>query len=183
MEYLDVGAFLTNFLRFGLPTLIDRGRIFMGRVVVLFLLSSRLLFGQSNTGELRLKVTDPSGLVVKTTIQVVSEANQYRRILSTDDQGTLTLQRLPYGVYQVQINQSGFAEISQPVDVHSSIPIEHSIQLTVAAQSESVTVSAANTLIDADQAGSVSQIGSDFIQNRLASIPGRSIQDLVNSQP
>ena len=44
-------------------------------------------------------------------------------------------------------------------------------------------MSAVNTLIDADQAGSVSQAGSDFIENRLGSIPGRSIQDLVNSQP
>jgi hypothetical protein len=38
-------------------------------------------------------------------------------------------------------------------------------------------------LIDPDQAGSVSQVGSDSIQNRVGSIPGRSIQDLVNSQP
>ena len=155
----------------------------MGKVVCCFFFSSLFLLGQSNTGELRLKVTDPSGLAVKTPVQIVSEANQYRRTLSTDDQGTLTLQRLPYGVYQLEIKQPGFAGVSQSVDVHSSIPIEHPIQLTVAAQSESVTVSAANTLIDADQAGSVSQVGSDFIENRLGSIPGRSLQDLVNSQP
>ena len=48
---------------------------------------------------------------------------------------------------------------------------------------QAVTVSAANTLINPDQAGAVSQIGSDLIQNRLSSIPGRSLQDLVNSQP
>ena len=48
---------------------------------------------------------------------------------------------------------------------------------------ESVTVTAADTLIDPDQAGSISQIGSDVIQNRLGSVPGRSLQDLVNSQP
>jgi len=128
-------------------------------------------------------VTDPSGLAVKTSIQIISEANQYRRLLSTDDQGTLTLERLPYGVYRLRINHPGFAEVSQSVDVHSSIPTERLIQLKVLAQSESVTVSAANTLIDPDQPGSVNQVGSDFIQNRVSSIPGRSIQDLVNSQP
>ena len=48
---------------------------------------------------------------------------------------------------------------------------------------ESVTITATNTLIDPDQAGSVNQIGSDVIQNRLSSIPGRSLQDLINSQP
>jgi outer membrane cobalamin receptor len=155
----------------------------MGKIVVFFFSCSLLLFGQSNTGELRLKVTDPSGLAVKTSIQIVSEANQYRRILSTDDQGTLTLQRLPYGVYQLQLNQPGFAELSQSVDVHSSIPAEYVLQLKVTAAKESVTVSAANTLIDPDQAGSVNQIGSDSIQNRVSSVPGRSIQDVLNSQP
>jgi hypothetical protein len=142
-----------------------------------------LLFGQTNSGELRLKVTDPSGLAVKAPIQIISEANQYRRTLSTDDQGTLILQRLPYGLYQLQINLAGFAEVSQSVDVHSSIPTEHSIQLKVVAQGESVTVSAVNTLINPEQAGSVSQVGADSVQNRVSSIPGRSIQDLVNSQP
>jgi hypothetical protein len=46
-----------------------------------------------------------------------------------------------------------------------------------------VSVSAVNTLIDPDRAGSVNQVGSDFIENRVSSIPGRSLQDLVNSQP
>ena len=143
----------------------------MRKVVVFFFFCSLLLFGQSNSGELRLRVTDPSGLAVKTTIQVVSEANQYRRSLSTDDQGTLTLQRLPYGVYQFNINQPGFAEVSQAVDVHSSIPTEHLIQLRVVAPSESVTVRAPNTLINPDQAGYVNQVGSETIQNRTTSLP------------
>jgi outer membrane cobalamin receptor len=141
------------------------------------------VLAQSNTGELRVKVTDPTGLAVKTSIQIVSEANQYRRVLSTDDQGALTVQRLPFGVYQIQISQPGFAEVFQSIDIHSSIPADHVIQLKVTGLNESVTVSAANTLIDPDQAGSVNQIGSDSIQNRVSSIPGRSIQDLVNSQP
>ena len=69
------------------------------------------------------------------------------------------------------------------VDIRSSLPTELKIQLKLPTVNQSVTVSAANTLIDPDQAGSVSQIGSDLIQNRLGSMPGRSIQDLVNSQP
>ena len=155
----------------------------MRKVLVFFFSSCLLLVAQSNSGELRLRVTDPSGLAVKTSVQIVSEANQYRHILSTDDQGALTLQRLPFGVYQIQISQPGFAEASQSVDVHSSIPTDYVMQLKVTAAKESVTVSAANTLIDPDQAGSVNQIGSDSIQNRVSSIPGRSIQELVNSQP
>src|SRR3984885_7353879 len=140
-------------------------------------------FGQSNSGELRLKVTDPDGLGVRTTVQIVSEANQYRNTLATSDQGRLDVQRLPYGIYQVEIKQAGFAEISESVDIHSSIPIEYAIRLQLPSVKESVAVTAPNTLLDPDQPGAVNQIGSEDIQTRLSSIPGRSLQDLVNSQP
>jgi TonB-dependent Receptor Plug Domain len=155
----------------------------VSRVVAFVFACSFLLFGQSNRGELRIKVTDPSGLGVKVSVQITSDANQYRRALSTDDQGSLTVRPLPYGVYQLQIAQQGFAEVSQPVDVHSSIPTEDSIQLKVVGPSESVTVNAANTLMNPEQPAAVSQIGSELLQNRAGAIPGRSIQDLVNSQP
>ena len=46
-----------------------------------------------------------------------------------------------------------------------------------------MTVQAQATLLDTDRAGSVNQIGTQQIQDRLTSLPGRSIQDLVNTQP
>src|SRR5208283_4171291 len=98
-------------------------------------------------------------------------------------QGGLDVQRLPYGIYQIEIEQPGFAPVSEPVEIRSSLPTEHKIQLRLPTVSQSVTVSTGDTLIDPDQAGAVSQIGPDLIQNRLSSVPGRSLQDLVNSQP
>ncbi|HTV59670.1 MAG TPA: TonB-dependent receptor [Verrucomicrobiae bacterium] len=132
---------------------------------------------------MRVKVTDPSGLGLKSTVEIVSEASQYQNSLLTDDQGNLDVQHLPYGIYQLEINQSGFAKASKTVEIRSPIPIELAIQLSLSSVNQSVTVSAANTLIDPDQAGAVNQIGSELIQNRVSSLPGRSLQDLVNSQP
>ena len=40
-----------------------------------------------------------------------------------------------------------------------------------------------DTLIDPYRAGSVNEIGTETIQTRTTSLPGRSLQDLVNSQP
>jgi len=151
--------------------------------VFVFVFSAWPLYSQSNSGELRLKVTDPAGLGVKTSVQIVSRANQYRSTLETSDQGSLNVRRLPYGIYHVEIKQPGFAVASESVEIHSSIPLEYQIQLRLPAVSETVMVSAANTLIDPDQAGAVSQIGAGVIQDRLSSVPGRSLQDLVNSQP
>ncbi|HXX17029.1 MAG TPA: TonB-dependent receptor [Candidatus Eremiobacteraceae bacterium] len=154
-----------------------------GRFVVLFLLCSLPLLGQSNRGELRLKVTDPAGLGLRTTVQLVCEANQYRNVLVTDEQGELDIQRLPFGVYQVEISRAGFADVSDSVQIRSSTPKEYAVQLKLPSVAQSMNVSATDTLINPDQAGSVNQIGEDTIQNRLESLPGRSLQDLVNSQP
>lgn len=153
------------------------------KAAALILLCASPLFSQTNSGELRLKVTDVSGLGVKTKVQIVSEANQYRNFLSTDDHGVLDVQWLPFGIYEIAIDQSGFAPVSETVEIRSSIPIARAIQLRLPSMKQSLTVNSASTLIDPDQAGSVNQIGSDFIQHRLTSLPGRSLQDLVNSQP
>jgi hypothetical protein len=155
----------------------------MTRFAAIFFLCAVPLFCQSNSGELRLRVTDPDGLGVKTMVQIVSKGNQYRNTLATTDLGNLDVQHLPYGIYQIEIKQSGFARVSESVEIHSSLPTKYAIQLKLPSVNESVTVSAANTLIDPDQAGSVNQVGSDLIQTRVSSVPGRSLQDLVNSQP
>ena len=153
------------------------------RLAALLLLCALPAFGQTDTGELRLKVTDPSGNGVKTTVLVVSEANQYRASLSTNDQGELDVLRLPFGIYQIQVNQQGFKPVSQTIQIRSSIPQRTEIQLKLSSVKESITVNAESTLINPDQAASVNQIGQSTIQNRLTSIPGRSLQDLVRTQP
>src|SRR6202050_3470718 len=158
-------------------------RVLMKRFAALFFICALPLFCHSNSGELLLKVADPSSLGVKTTVQITSAANQYRNTLATSDQGTLDVQRLPYGIYRLEIAQPGFAAASVSVEIRPSLPTKYATHLKRPTVNQSVTVSAANTLIDPDQAGAVSQIGSDVIQDRLRSGPGRSLQGLVNSQP
>ena len=50
---------------------------------------------QSNSGELRIQVTGPSGFGVRTTVHITCSANQYRKDLSTNDLGYLDIQSLP----------------------------------------------------------------------------------------
>jgi len=49
--------------------------------------------------------------------------------------------------------------------------------------STSVTVNDAETLIDPHRSGTINRIGKGTIADRMTSLPGRSLQDLVNSQP
>src|SRR5690242_13353968 len=87
---------------------------------------------QSNRGELRLTVTDPSGLGMKASVRLLNGANQYDNTLATTDDGKLSVQRLSYGVYQLSIEQPGFAPVSESVEIRSSLPTELVINLKVA---------------------------------------------------
>ncbi len=138
---------------------------------------------QSTTGELRLTVTDPAGLGLKSTVELVSQGNEYSQTFTTDSRGKLDAKRLAYGIYQVRIVAQGFAVVSKPVEIRSALPLDPTIQLKLASVSESVKVTGADTLMDPYRPGSVNELGSEQIQNRLTALPGRGIQDLVNSQP
>ena len=155
----------------------------MKRYLFPLLFTTLSAFCQSNSGELRLHVVDPSGRGVQATIHLLSQANQYSSDLETDKQGNLDVGRLPYGIYRLEVGQSGFASIAETVAIRSSIPVMHSVALKLASVQQTVAVKATSTLIDPEEPGNVDQVGSSFIQHRLGSIPGRSLQDLVNSQP
>src|SRR6202161_3162639 len=141
------------------------------------------LLAQSDTGALRLTVTDPAGLGLKCSVELVSQGNEYRQTFTTDDQGNLDAKRLPYGIYQVQIQAQSFAHGSESVEIRSALPLDRTIRLKVASVSESANVSASRTLVDPYRAGSVNEVGPETIQNRLTALPGRSVVDVVNSQP
>jgi outer membrane receptor for Fe3+-dicitrate len=141
------------------------------------------LLAQSTTGELRLIVADPAGLGVRATVNLASQGTQYSETFVTNQQGNVDAKRLPYGIYHLQIEAQGFAAVSESVEIRSALPMDRKIQLQVASVSQSVQVTDTNTLMDPYRPGSVNEIGSEQIQNRLTAIPGRSIQDLVNSQP
>ena len=155
----------------------------MRRCVIFFLFCVLPLFGQSNTGELRIKVTDPSGAGVQSSVSLVSEANQVRKYLATDQAGNLDAKKIPFGIYRIEVKHQGFSAYSASVEVRSALPAEYPIKLALAAASQTVTVTDHVTLIDPTRSGSVNRIGSDTIDNRVSSLPGRSLQDLVNTQP
>src|SRR5580693_8383769 len=153
------------------------------RLLGIFLICASCLLGQSNSGELRIRVTDPSGLGVKSSVELVSEANQFQKTLTTDGLGDLVVKRIPFGVYRVQIDHPGFAVFQDSIEVRSAVPAEYTAKLSIAAANTSVVVHDADTLIDPHRTGAVNHVGSDMIEERVSSLPGRSLQDLVNSQP
>jgi len=154
----------------------------MKRAFILFLLVAPL-FAQSNVGELHLKVIDPAGLGAKSTVEMVSEANHYRQSFFTDDAGDLVVKRLPFGMYDLEVRHATFAPASQSIEIRSATPTVQLVKLSLVRIETTIEVREGDTLVDPHRVGAVNQIGSETIADRATSLPGRSLQDLVNSQP
>jgi TonB dependent receptor len=148
--------------------------------ICLFALS---LFAQSNSGELRLKVTGPDGLPLKASLELSSDATQFHRSFATDDSGEITVRNLPFGFYRVKVQHESFTPLDQIIEIHSAIPLELKVRLNIAALSTAINVSAETTLLDPERTTSINHLDSKTIEDRPSSLPGRSLPDLVNSQP
>jgi hypothetical protein len=155
----------------------------MKRLLPFLLLSALPLYSQVDAGELRLKVSDPSGIPLKSVVELVCAGNGFDKSFATDDSGAVSVKGIPYGVYRAQLEQPGFAPFSISVEVRSALPVEEVIHLSLASLTTNVTVHVDSTLIDPNRPGSVMQVGTRQIEQRVTSLPGRSVQDLVNSQP
>src|SRR3982751_2478919 len=105
-------------------------------------------FAQNNTGELRLFVTDPSGLPLQGRIELVSEANQFRERFETDAEGAITVRRLPFGTYRLAVTHDGFATFTALVEVRSALPADYRVTLSLAPLQTQVTVGVERTLLD-----------------------------------
>ena len=140
-------------------------------------------FAQSTTGELRLTVSDPAGLPLQSHVALVSEANQVAQTLDTGADGVGVAKRLPFGRYRLEVTHPGFATYSTLLDIQSALPTDYHITLTLASVQTQVTVTPDATLLDERQTSTVNRIGEEMLQSRIAALPGRSLSDVVNTQP
>jgi hypothetical protein len=152
------------------------------RRLLIALLFAASLSAQRGTGELRLKVVDPGGLAVKAFVELVNEGSPFRQSLVTDEDGQVVVKRAPFGIYTIHVQRQGFAPFTGSVEVRSALPAEFVVHLSVNPVNTSIVVSDSDTLVDPHSTGSVDRIGTQTVESRLTSTPGRSLVGLVNSQ-
>ncbi len=153
------------------------------RLVIALVLGSVCAVAQRATGELRITVTDPAGLGLAASGTVRSLSTQDRRDIVTGPDGHETLTAIPFGHYVLTVESPGFAPFRGTVDIRSEVPIALPVKLTLKPVETAVSVTESETLLDASQAGSANYLGPESLRNRKAAAAGRSVIDLVNSQP
>jgi TonB dependent receptor len=150
-------------------------------VAGLFVLSA-LAYGQGS-GEIRLQVKDASEAGIEASGSIQGLATGVHREFQTDDKGLHTFTALPFGVYRIEVERQGFAPKTLRVEVRSEAPITEAVTLTVATVETTVVVREAETLINPEAVSATQFAGPDQLRQRASSAPGRSVVDIVNSQP
>jgi hypothetical protein len=141
------------------------------------------LFGQLQTGEIRIEVKDQSGSAMEATGTLESLSAGVRRSYDTDAQGAHTFGSLPFGRYRLQVGRTGFAAQELMIEVRSAVPVARSVTLLVAASETTVEVREEGTLLDTESTGAEQHLGPEALESRKSSAPGRSLIDLVDQQP
>src|SRR5207302_4138300 len=96
--------------------------------------------------------------------------------------GNIEVKNLPFGLYRIQVQRTGFVTYSNTIEIRSAIPASLEVRLSIEAKQTMVEVNA-ETLVDPHRVGTVNRIGSDALDHASLASPGRSVIDLINSQP
>src|SRR6185369_2905324 len=94
---------------------------FASSLAVFLLLSLGLasVFAQTETGQIVVKASDPSGAVVPGATVNVSQVNTGRKLpaTTTNEDGSATFTNLQPGRYEVTVTGAGFAPFTQQAEV------------------------------------------------------------------
>jgi Carboxypeptidase regulatory-like domain/TonB dependent receptor len=141
-------------------------------------------WAQVQTSELHVIAKDPKGALVSgATVTAAEPGKGVSRAATTNAEGIAILLSLPPGLYSVTVESPGFAKM-----VNSSVRLtigqvaELAVTLSVAAASETVTVSSDAELVETQQTASATTIDQTRIEN--LPINGRNYVNfaLTNSQ-
>ncbi len=152
-------------------------------VVLLFALCGGVLRAQSTNGSIAGRVTDPSKAVIADVkISAISAATNVRHETTTNTSGEYYLTNLLPGLYQIEIEKTGFEKLIKPdVMVHVQDALEIDFEMTVGSPSESLTVEAGTPLMNTESGTVSTLIDSTFVEN--VPLNGRSFQTLIMLAP
>ena len=122
---------------------------------------------QVQTSELHVTAKDPKGAVVSSaTVTAADAAKGISRSAKTNADGNAVLLSLPPGLYSVTVEAPGFAKLVQnSVRLTIGQVAELGVTLSVAAASETVTVSSEAELVETQNTSSGTTISQTSIEN------------------
>ncbi|MGC2110544.1 MAG: carboxypeptidase regulatory-like domain-containing protein [Candidatus Korobacteraceae bacterium] len=135
-------------------------------LVIAAVMAPSLMAQSLVSGDLTGTVTDPSGAVVSgATVALQSTSTGATRNGSTSSNGTYRFSLLPPGSYMVTVTASGFSKAQTQTSVNIGQATVADVKMAVGATSQTVEVTSAAPLVQADTADLSTNFNSAFISN------------------
>src|SRR2546423_1966564 len=155
------------------------------RTISLFVLLAILVplaaFAQSSTGSISGNVTDAGGSVLPgVTVTATNTARGFARSIVTNDVGHYEIPLLPPGVYRTVAELSGFQPVHALLNINVGTASTHDVKMKPGV-AETVTVTAANPVIETSKSEVSSVVNEKAIQN--LPVNGRNFIDFVLTTP
>ncbi len=154
-----------------------------GALLLLVVLLPATRAAQVMEGELRVSVRDPSGRAVPATVTLSGRNPVFEAKAAADSHGEAVLRRLSPGIYQLRVEQSGFEDVRQTVQIRSAVPQSIEVVLQLSAIASEITVEASPPLLDTAQPAIVMRAGREQLEQTLGTTLGRSTIDVVTTMP
>jgi hypothetical protein len=130
-------------------------------------------------GTIRGTVTDPSGAVVANAeVTLKNSVSGYTQSVKTGPDGTFRLVNIPPNQYQLEVTAPGFQTYTQDVPLHTQVPVQTNVTLSLGAATQTVNVQASAEAIE-----NVPAAHTDVDQNLLQNLPltgtGQGLSDAI----
>ncbi len=154
-------------------------------VMLIAVLGSCSLFGQSATARFSGQVNDPDGNAIPgASIQIVNQNTLAARAAKSDALGNYVVPSLPAGRYQINVEAEGFAPRSSDViTLAAGQTFVFDVKMSVGGVQTQVQVSggAAETTVETDTASISTTLGDKEVQGY--GLNGRNFSSLVTMSP
>jgi carboxypeptidase family protein/TonB-dependent receptor-like protein len=156
----------------------------LGRIASVLLLSlfTVIVFGQENTGSIQGVVKDSTGGSILGARITISSPTLVRALEGTTDrEGSYIFPKVPPGIYDVTITQTGFKTVkSEAVQVVLGQAARVDVVLTTGEVTESVTVTAGSEVMDVTS----SKVATNITESMIDKTPrGRNFHSLLVMAP
>jgi outer membrane receptor protein involved in Fe transport len=141
--------------------------------------------GQARIGSIQGVIKDPTGALVPNAKVVVSQpVTGYQQTTQTDAQGFFKLVNVPFNTYKVRVEASGFQPAEESVDLHTTIPLNVDLSLSVEETTAAVTITTGGeAMLETDRTSSDTDINQTLLERPLGAAPSRAIESIVASTP
>jgi hypothetical protein len=151
-------------------------------LAIALLMAPSLMAQSLISGALAGTVTDPSGAVIAgATVSFKNDATGQTRTTTTNSNGNYRFSLLPPGAYTVTVNASGFSKSQTTAMVNLGQATIADVKLAVGSSSQTVEVTSAAPLVQADNA----ELSTNFDQNMVANLPngGNDLTYIAQTAP